>query len=1252
MTMKTMSQSLQSFREGGRGTRIISAIVMLCMCLVTVGLHAQGYGTISGSVSDPSGAVVPSATVTATQTLSGTQMTAVTDKDGRFVFPTLLPAPYSLSVSAAGFELYKQTGIVLEADQALTVNMSLKVGAQSQTVSVSAEAPQVDTTTGTLSQVIDQSSVGDMPLNGRAAATLITLVAGVVDATNEGNGVNQGSGKTFSGSLLSPVQVASVNGTLPNQDNFLLDGGNNLDEMTNVNDPYPMPDSTQEFSVQTSNYNAEFGQSAGAVVNIVTKSGGEQFHGDLFEYLRNGFFNAESHFNPVGSQDTLHRHQFGGTIGGPVKIPHISSGKTTQFFFGYQHTLIHQGGSEGSFTAPTAAEEGLASSSTGGAYADYSNLCNSASGNTFNGAGLCVNSGGTAVTTQQIYNPYTGAAWPNNHIPFSAFDQAAVNFETYFPYASSDAAAGKIGNTENYFTATQNYFDEYDARVDHNFGDRDHLFGHYFYDWYQQPSIYDKTDLYSYTSYFQTRYQNALLAETHTFTPNILNNLVLNYQREVSQRGGPPNSFDITHLGPTGSGLAGIWQPPLGPYLSLSVSGYMKVGSSASALFERNNYTFNDDLHWVKGQHDFAFGGHFELSKFDVVNVYNSYGAFTSGLAGASLAVANNNAMANFQQGFLSALVQGEFEETNDRGHFPAIYAQDSWKVNRRLTLDYGVRWEMFAPWHNKIGDQTAFSPSEYAANTGTSQFAIATTAGTSGLPAGMVLSGDPNFPVNGVGNHYRQFMPRVGFAYDVFGDGKTALRGGYGIFYQDRLPGFFNLSQSTFAPNTITVTLANLDETGTSPGGPLSNPYCTNCSAGAYNNPFPFTLPFKSTQVFPNQMEVNEYDPTGIFRVPVTYDYNLTLEQQFASSWAMRLAYVGSASRHQFVELEVNPGVNTGVNTGTATSPKLAFPGGTTNVNTRRVYNTAPTIGPCLTTTGCDENYSQIVEAAMIGDAHFNSFQATLVKKVSHGIQFLANYTWSKSYDDMPQATRDSNTEDINAGESYVYPLYPSNATNIPAAAIVPDIKALDRGVSDIDHPQAFSFSYEWELPKLHTGYKVFQAIVNDWRTSGLVQSHSGDALTVWTGTDNSNTGLTQDRGQRDFTKPAYFESKNLGGDCSTAVPAGRKFPTPCESWLNPAAFSVPLNTGAGTGFGNVIKDSLRGPRYTVWNGALVRTFHIYRESNLDFRAEYFDILNHTILNNPSTSNPLSSSTSFGAITGENGAGPRIAQFALKYNF
>lgn len=1196
---------------------MIAIVFIVCS---SAGLHAQGYGTISGAVTDQTGALVPSATVTATQTATGRATIVNTGKDGLYVFPSLLPAEYSVSVTATGFETYTQMGIVLQANQAITVNVSVRVGAAAQTVSVTSDAPQVDTTTGTLSQVIDASRVLEMPLNGRNAASLITLVAGVATATAEGNGVDQGMGKTFPAAV-----VTTANGTLPNQSNYLLNGGNNVDEMTNVNGPFPFPDAVQEFSVQTSNADAQFGQSAGAVVNIVTKSGGSDFHGSAFEFLRNGYFNAKPYF--ATKADTLHRHQFGGTIGGPVIIPRVSEGKSTQFFFGYQHTMIHNSSTGNQVQVPTLAEEGLTSSGSLAGYADYGNLCNSAAAHSFNGSGLCVNSSGTPVDAEQIRNPFTNAIYAYNRIPSSDFDPVSVAYEKVFPTVSADAAPGKIGNTYNYLRATVNNFDEYIGRVDHQFGANDHLFGHYFQDWFQQPAIYDPKMLQSYTSYFNTRYHSALLAETHTFSPNILNNLVLNYQRIVSLRGGPPGSPNITAFGVSKD----VWQPPTGPYLSASVTNYFGASSSAFAGWLRNNYTFNDDLHWTVRSHNLTFGGHFELSKYDVTNVYQSYGGFgfapvTNKISGVSYQYPN--AMANFLVGFMSAFNQGNYELLNDRNHFPAIYAQDSWKANRRLTLNYGVRWEMFAPWANRVGVQTAFSPANYAANKSTSQYST--------LPAGMVISGDPGFPKNGVRNKYGQFMPRVGFAYDLFGDARTVVRGGFGIFFQDRMPGFFNLNQAGFVPNTISVTLNTPGMYGSSPGvnpgGPFSNPYCTGCSVGAYANPFPFTLPFPSTQKFPNAFQLGEYDPSGNFKVPVTYSYNLTVERELGAGFATRVAYVASGSRHQFVNLEINPSVNTGSGL---------------SINQRRVFNTAPTIGPCTAAAGCATRYSNIIQAAMIGNANYNSLQLTLSKKMSKGLSLLANYTFSKSLDDLPQATRVSNTEDLNAGESYVYPLYPANATGIPGGAYVQDIKALDRGLSDIDHPHTISVSYVYELPKLNNGNAVLRAIANGWRTSGAILHRSGDSLTAFMGgsIDASLTGLYQDRAQRDFSKSAYSRDNSGAGDC----PAGKS----CVNWLNNAAFSAPVNSGPGTGFGNVVKGSLRGPGFTNWDGAVTRSFPIIRETNLEFRVEYFNLLNHTQLNNPNTTNPAPSSTTFGTVTSlYSGANPRIAQFALKYTF
>jgi hypothetical protein len=312
-TMKPMDKLFLKSLPGLCSFLLIGLVALLC----PTKLLAQGYGSIVGSITDASGAAIPTATVTVTQDSTGRVTTVQTSGQGAYVFPSLVPAEYTISVTSAGFQTSQKHGVVLQADQSLTLNVQLAVGAATTSVEVSSSAPSVDTTTGTLSQVIGQETVVDLPLNGRNAATLVTLVAGVVIAP--GNGSDQGSTKTF------PAAVSiTANGSQATQQNFLLNGGNNLDEMTNVNAPFPFPDALREFSVQTSNYNAEFGQAAGAVVNIVTMSGGNKFHGSAFEFLRNGYFNAKPYF--ANSADTLHRNQFGGTIGGPVIIPHISRG--------------------------------------------------------------------------------------------------------------------------------------------------------------------------------------------------------------------------------------------------------------------------------------------------------------------------------------------------------------------------------------------------------------------------------------------------------------------------------------------------------------------------------------------------------------------------------------------------------------------------------------------------------------------------------------------------------------------------------------------------------------------------------------------------------------------------------------------------------------------------------------------------------------------------------------------------------------
>lgn len=1189
--------------------RILYLIVFsVSVFLYPYDLHAQGYGSIVGSVTDPTGAAVPTALITATQTTTGRKTVVNANGQGAYVFPSLAPAEYSLSVAAAGFQTSEKKGIVLQADQSLTANLQLSIGATTTTVEVTSSVPTVDTTTGTLSQVIGRQTVEDLPLNGRNAAALVTLVAGVVIAP--GNGLDQGSTKTF------PAAVSiTANGSQATQQNFLLNGGNNLDEMTNVNAPFPFPDALQEFSVQTSNYNAEYGQAAGAVVNIVTKSGGNKFHGAAFEFIRNGYFNAKPYF--ANAADTLHRHQFGGTIGGPVIIPHLSTGVKTQFFFGYQHTLIHQLSSTSSAVVPTLNAEGLDPSTPGyKQYGDFSSVCTG----TFSAAGIC------STAAQQLYDPANLIATSTaacstppcpspfafNHIPVSRFDPASVALESHLPTAAGTGISGTV----QFKRPTTQAFNEYFARVDHSFSDSDHLFGHYYYNDFDQLGIYEPSELLSYASFSNVRYQNALLSETHTFTANLLNSLVVNYQREVSLRGGPPGSPNITAFGVTN-----VFQPSQNSLINtVAASGYFTVSASAFAEWGRNNYTLNDNVHWVKGNHNVAFGGHIELSKFDVANVGSTNGSFNFN------ATNTNNALASYQIGYLSSFGQGGAEFLNDRANFPGLYVQDSWKATRRLTLNYGLRWEVFEPWNNTKGEQTLFNPANYAAG-------ITSTASAT-LPAGMLVSGDAGMPQKGVYNKYKQFMPRLSFAYDVTGDGKTVIRGGGGMFYQDRLSGFFNINQAAHTPFTINVSLANPG--GKALGGPFSNPYCVGCTAnsgnavtggataGPINNPYPYTVPFPSNYVFPRPILLTEYDPSGNFRVPVTTDYNLTIERSLAAGFATRIAYVGSVSRHEFVNLDVNPAVNNGSGL---------------SADQRRSYNTSPKVGPCTTAVGCQANFTSIVEANMSGSANYNSLQATMEKRMSHGFSLLFNYTWSKGLDDLPYALGVSNTENLNAGESYVYPVYPTGASSWNPS----DYKALDRGPSDFDHTHVISASYVYALPKLHTGSGFLNAIANGWRTNGIIQRRTGDALTAAVGAskDVSLSGLNQDRAQ--YTGLPLYTKQAGTGTCLAAT-------AHCVNFIAPGALVVPTNSGpnSGTGFGNVVKGSIRGPNYVNWDASVIRSFPIVGESALEFRAEYFDLLNHTELGNPNL-NPTAST--LGTITSISN-GPRIAQFSLKLAF
>ena len=496
-------------------------------CVGVGSAHAQALGAITGTVTDPSGAEVPNAKVTATETGTTFARSITTDASGHYTVPSLRPTGYTLTVQASGFEKFAQD-IVLKADQTATVDVQLHLGSASETVTVSAGASQVDVATPTLTEVIGTTRINELPLNGRAVAQLINLVPGAVGA-NPTEVTNQGS-------LPGSVQP-HINGSREGQTSYILDGAPFLNQYYNTNLPFPFPDSLQEFSVQTSNYSARYGGNAGGVTNVITKSGTNSLHGDLFEYNRNKAYNAANAFTRV--VDSLHRNDFGGTIGGPVYIPRVYDGRNrTFFFFGYQGTRFVRSGLNNAYV-PTDAER----------------------------------NGDFSAINGPIIDPQSGKAFPKNQIPVSSFDPASVKLASYLPTAT--------GNGFVYYPSITNQnIDLINTRVDHNIGEKDRIFGRIYRDHVYLTPQFDPKNILGYSLGYDIPAVNYMIAETHTFKTNLLNQASFNYNSVPIAKIAASNSPNMTTFG-----VQNIYQPPT-PFLQ-NIAGkrlFRRLGRSGRPL--------------------------------------------------------------------------------------------------------------------------------------------------------------------------------------------------------------------------------------------------------------------------------------------------------------------------------------------------------------------------------------------------------------------------------------------------------------------------------------------------------------------------------------------------------------------------------------------------------------------------------------------------------------------------------------------
>lgn len=782
--------------------------------------QAVAVAQIAGTVTDPSGAAVASALVTATQTETNTVHTATTDANGGYTLPNLPVGPYRLEVAAAGFSTYLRTGILLSVGNSVTINVPLTLGSTQQQIQVTANAAMVETRDTATSQVIDQQRVLDLPLNGREASSLVLLSGAAVDATSMGTDL--ATTKNYGSANINATSAISVAGGQASGTNYMMDGGDNNDGYSNVNLPFPFPDAIQEFSVQTNGLSARYGVHPGGAINIVTKSGTNGIHGDLFEFLRNGDLNARNYF--AATHDSLRRNQFGGTVGGPVKNDHIF------FFFGYQGTRIRTAPpSTISYVATQAALNG-----------DFSQL----------ESATCQSNG----KSRNITNPTNGQIFPGAQVPVSLLNAQALALLKYVPIS------GNPCGTIIYGVPSAEDENQYIGRMDWVKNEKQSLFVRYFRtNLNNPPPPFNNNVLQTNVPGLLDQSQAAVVGETYAFSPTALNSVHLSFTRPVINRLNAPDGINPKTVG--------IDISVGGPnFMQLTVNNYFAVGcgTCASSHTAHTYMQAADDFDWIRGHHHFAFGGSWmhEQTNSSSIYVANGQWTFNGTFTGDSLV--------DFMLGSPSSFVQGNRTTGAARQQYIGAYAQDDFQVSHRLQLHFGLRWEPFLAATDEYSRGYYFDPAAYLAGAVSKVYLNA--------PPGLKFIGDPGVPRGYAPNKYNDFEPRTGFAWDISGNGRQTLRASYGIFYESPVL-FFAASRTPQSPpwgSNVTLT---------SPPNGLTNPFQAYGGSDPFPTPSPTsTVPFNTQGVYINVPQ--PIRPTYEQEWSISYQHQLSVNWMFSATY------------------------------------------------------------------------------------------------------------------------------------------------------------------------------------------------------------------------------------------------------------------------------------------------------------------------------------------------------------------------------
>jgi hypothetical protein len=1233
--------------------------MILALVLFTCGRLLAGVtASISGTVTDPSGAVVAGATVTATNVDTGVAATLTTNAQGFYSFQSLPLGNYSISVQQKGFKGYTQTSLVLDVNSALVIDVKLSVGSATETVEVSSDALHVDTESTQMGEVITGKTMTDVPLVTRSYTDLLSLQPGVAQTASQMSGAYAGpfisagfAAPLVSGDLNSGA--VSVNGMRESENGFILNGVLVQELGFSGAGAIPNLDSIYEFRILTNNPDAEYGNYSGGLINVVTKSGTNGYHGNLFEFVRNTDFDAANYFDR-GERGAYHQNQFGGTFGGPIKRDKIF------FFADYQGNRVIQGITQRITGAPTAALEGGNLSSVVGSLVDSKGnpttvqSCTPPAPNcsaTANWAAVLTNQLGYTVTPgEKYYFPTctnnTQCVLPNAMLSPTAFNPISANLLPFILPANGTNSSGLQTFTTN--SGAINLSDnKFSGRGDAN-TDFGLLTAYFYWDKFNQISPYWPGNAPLYPGFGvdgKGQTYNVDLGATKTLSSSAVNEFRLGYFRLDTLFNQPQGGKGVT-LSSLGfaSGAAGApGIVPLVPALEgvpeIDFNDFViGVPSRPNGLID-NIYQVVDNYSKIIGTHTLKFGGqyHFDQLEEDLIdNVSNGNFFFGSNFNGQPSETGSD--FVDFLLGAPSSYVQGQSYPSYGRNFYLGFYGQDSWRVKSNLTFNYGLRYDVSAPWKEKYNQIQTLIPGEQSVV-------------FPGSPTGWVFPGDPGVPSTLAPTRWNNFAPRLGLAYS-FGDydgmlgkilgksGSTSIRAGWGIFY------------STFEGAT------DFNEIGDAPFGnytgqnePTFAAPFTNRSAGSsITNFFPVTQPplffsakhpasgppFDTLPDFFSAFGTIGSSPAfyNKNRLPYAEEYELSIEHQITPSDLLTLSYVGTQGHRLLSSISANPGDpalclqfaaqgcgpggenNIYINGGTGAftlGTRLPFSG--VQVPGSTVFPCAPFCVTALPNGNLGiipfGNDSYFITA---GASSYNSLQVNY-KHTSGRLTTLLGYTLSKAFDDS---------------SGYGEQINPFN-------------HRLSRGLSAFDSTHNFVASYNYSLPIDKLGGP--SRLTHGWAISGITKFATGLPVTLVETDDQSLLGTG-------FGGPITLpvDTPELTG--VPLVISNPRIPINGVQgyYFNPTAFGP---SAEGTE-GDARRRYFHGPGINNWDFALLKDTHITERFDLQFRGEFFNLFNHTQFLTPSGitgfSGGVATSASFGQVSGT--LPGRIGQLSLKLNF